>query len=112
MITALPRPIGRSADPITGEDGEDGIPAVLPLRPPLFNSNLFFDWRLWLRGADGGRGVRSVLAALHSRIDAPITEVDRATERIAQGQFDVHAPDGRQMSSAIWARRSTALRRA
>ena len=84
--------------PIAGEDGEDGIPAVLLLRSSsLFNSNLFFDWRLWL-------GVALTVVAVSALCWLPfirgltrsITEVDRATERIAQGQFDVHAPDGRQ----------------
>jgi len=84
--------------PITAPDGERNVPAILLLRTDsIFNSHLFFDLRLWL-GV-----VLSVIAVsvlcwlpfIHG-LTRSIARMDRATEQIEQGRFDVQAADDRQ----------------
>ncbi len=84
--------------PISGPDDMRGIPGILLLRSDsLFSSNLFFDWRLWL-------GVAVTVVAVSLLCWVPfirglttsIAQMDRVTEQIAQGRFDVQVSHGRR----------------
>jgi two-component system sensor histidine kinase CpxA len=72
-------------------------PGILLLRSSsFFNSNLFFDWRLWIAVALSVMGV-SVLCWLPfvRGLTQSIGEMDRVTKQIAEGRFDVKVANRR-----------------
>lgn len=77
--------------PVRLPDLDDQRPGILLLRSSsLFNSNLFFDWRLWIAVALSVVGV-SVLCWLPfvRGLTRSISEMDRVTKQIAEGRFDI-----------------------
>ena len=78
-------------------NGVPGNIAILLIRSnSLLNSSLFFNWRLWL-------GVALTITAVSVLCWVPfirgltrsIAHMDRVTQQIAEGRFDVHASESR-----------------
>jgi two-component system sensor histidine kinase CpxA len=72
-------------------------PGILLLRSAsMFNSNLFFDWRLWMAAALTVIGLTALcwLPFVHG-ITRSVSQMDRVTQQIAEGRFTVHAPVSR-----------------
>jgi two-component system sensor histidine kinase CpxA len=63
----------------------------------MFNSNLFFDWRLWMAAALTVIGVTALcwLPFVHG-ITRSVSEMDRVTGQIAEGRFGAQAPAARR----------------
>jgi two-component system sensor histidine kinase CpxA len=83
--------------PVRLPDFDDQHPGILLLRSSsLFNSSLFFDWRLWIAVALSVAGV-SVLCWLPfvRGLTQSISEMDRVTRQIAEGRFDVQVASRR-----------------
>lgn len=77
----------------TGEDGERGVPGVLLMRSgSLLNTHLFFDWRIlmWLGAIMAGVSLLCWWPFVHGVTHA-IQQMERATEVIAQGEFEAQA---------------------
>jgi two-component system, OmpR family, sensor histidine kinase CpxA len=72
-------------------------PAILLLRSAsMFNSNLFFDWRLWMAAALTAIGLTALCWLPFVRgITRSVGEMDRVTQQIADGRFGAQAPVGR-----------------
>jgi len=84
--------------PTDGPNGERGVPAVLLIRThSLFNSRLFFDWRLviWLLLLLTAVAVVCWWPFVHG-VTRSIRQMDRATASIAQGRFDIQVADSRR----------------
>ena len=84
--------------PLRSFDGERTQPGILLFRSEsLFNRNLFFDWRLWA-GVVAAVIAVSVLCWLPfiRGLTHSIAGMDRATEAMACGNFDVQAAHGRR----------------
>jgi len=84
--------------PVSGPDEMQGRPGILVLRSAsLFGSTVFFDWRLWLGMAVSVVGV-SVLCWLPfvRGVTRSIAQMDRVTQQIAEGRFEVEVSHGRQ----------------
>jgi two-component system sensor histidine kinase CpxA len=75
--------------PVSLEEGRIRPGVLLVRAGSMFNSDLFFDWRLWL-------GVALSIVAVSALCWVPfirgltrsIAQMDRVTEQIAEGQFD------------------------
>ncbi len=83
--------------PLQLSEWESQRPAILLLRSTsMFNSNLFFDWRLWMVAALTVIGVTALcwLPFVHG-ITRSVNAMDRATRQIAEGRFGAHAPVAR-----------------
>jgi two-component system sensor histidine kinase CpxA len=76
--------------PVSGAGERRRSPGILLLRSSsMFNSNLFFDWRLLLGIAVSVIGVSVVCWLPFVRgLTKTIAEMDRVTEQIAQGRFE------------------------
>lgn len=83
--------------PIRVSGSRRPFPGVLLIRASsMFNTKLFFDWRLWLLLALSAAGVSLVCWLPFIRgLTSSITQMNRVTNQIAQGRFDVRAPDAR-----------------
>jgi two-component system, OmpR family, sensor histidine kinase CpxA len=83
--------------PVRLPEMDDRHPGILLLRSSsLFNSSLFFDWRLWIAVALSVVAV-SVLCWLPfvRGLTHSIGEMDRVTRQIAEGRFDVQVASRR-----------------
>jgi two-component system, OmpR family, sensor histidine kinase CpxA len=80
--------------PVRLAEWDDQRPAILLLRSAsMFNSNLFFDWRLWMAAALTVIGVTALCWLPFVRgITRAVSEMDRVTQQIAEGRFAVQAP--------------------
>lgn len=83
--------------PVRISEFDEQRPGILLLRSSsLFNSSLFFDWRLWIAVALSLVGV-SVLCWLPfvRGLTHSIGEMDRVAKQIAEGRFDVQVAGSR-----------------
>lgn len=80
--------------PVRLAEWEGQRPAILLLRSAsMFNSNLFFDWRLWMAAAFTVIGLTALCWLPFVRgITHSIGEMDRVTQQIAEGRFGAQAP--------------------
>jgi two-component system sensor histidine kinase CpxA len=83
--------------PVRISELDEQRPGILLLRSSsMFNSSLFFDWRLWIAVALCLVGV-SVLCWLPfvRGLTHSISEMDRVTKQIAEGRFDIQVASRR-----------------
>jgi two-component system sensor histidine kinase CpxA len=83
--------------PVRLAEWDEQRPAILLLRSAsMFNSSLFFDWRLWMAAALTVIGVTALCWLPFVRgITRSVSEMDRVTQQIAEGRFGAHAPVAR-----------------
>ncbi len=84
--------------PISGPRDQRRSPGILLLRSStMFNSELFFDWRLWFGIAFSVIGVSVLCWVPFIRgLTKSIARMDRATQQIAEGQFEAQVMVDRQ----------------
>jgi two-component system, OmpR family, sensor histidine kinase CpxA len=83
--------------PVRISEFDEQRPGILLLRSSsMFNTSLFFDWRLWIAVALCLVGV-SVLCWLPfvRGLTRSISEMDRVTKQIAEGHFDIQVASQR-----------------
>lgn len=80
--------------PLHLAEWEQQRPAVLLLRSAsMFNSALFFDWRLWMAAAVSAFAITALCWLPFVRgITRSVSAMDRVTEQIAEGRFGDLAP--------------------
>ncbi|MFN7922156.1 MAG: HAMP domain-containing sensor histidine kinase [Bryobacteraceae bacterium] len=83
--------------PIRGPEGTNGPGLVLFRTSSILNADLFTDWRHGLALAALLTGVTVLCWLPFLRgLTRSIARIDQVTERIAEGRFDVRAPDHRE----------------